>query len=243
MSALPWLRLYREIIDDPKTGTLKDSEFRLYIEILCLISEKNDGISQKFLSWRVRRDTKKHLAELINRGLILDVLMDNGERLLFVNGWEKRQFTSDSSNERTKRYRDKLKKCDGNETSQSPSQERHSDATDKIRTEEIREEKNNTSTSSPLVHEIFDFWKVSTGHEKAVLDDKRKSKITKALKGYSVEQIKKAIGGYVNSAWHKENRQDEITLMLRDSAHIERFLVPVTSGNDLRSKFGYVDPT
>jgi len=148
MSGLPWLRLYKEIIDDEKTGTLNDSEFRLFIEILCIIPENNDGVTLKFMSWRLRKDIKKEIKELIKRGLIIEDSMQDGETLFFVNGWEKRQFPSDSSSERTKRYRQRLKKCDGNETSQERHKERDSDAIDKNRTEQNRTEEELTKVNS-----------------------------------------------------------------------------------------------
>lgn len=145
MSSLPWLRLYKDVIDNPKTGNLKDSEFRLFIEILCVVSENNDGISKEFISWRLRKSITKPIRELIKRGLIIEDTDINGNTVFFVNGWEKRQFPSDSSSERTRRYRNRIKKCDGYETSQERHKERDSDATDKNRTEQNRTEESNTS--------------------------------------------------------------------------------------------------
>jgi hypothetical protein len=97
--------------------------------------------------------------------------------------------------------------------------------------EQELEQKKETSTSSPdfSISEIFEHWKKTMGHEKAVLEKKRISKISSALKlGYTVENLKNAISGCALSSWHMENKQDKLISILRDAdcidTHIERFV-------------------
>jgi 5-methylcytosine-specific restriction endonuclease McrA len=110
---LQWFRVYHEMIDDPKVGTLNDSQFRLWVEILCVACESSDGgntgMSESELSWKLRRDITPFLQELYDRNLIVK---DNSGKVVVTN-WEKRQFCSDSSVERTRKYRKKLKAATG----------------------------------------------------------------------------------------------------------------------------------
>jgi len=45
---MPWFRMYHEMIDDPKIGTLDNDEFRLWVEILCLACKSGNGGRHKF---------------------------------------------------------------------------------------------------------------------------------------------------------------------------------------------------
>lgn len=82
--------------------------------------------------------------------------------------------------------------------------------------------------SNPVL-EIFDYWKATMNHPRSVLDDKRRRCIQKALKDYSMADLKFAIDGCKNTPFNmgdNSNGQihDDITLILRSSAYIERFI-------------------
>ncbi|HAT1987401.1 TPA: hypothetical protein JBA32_03880 [Legionella pneumophila] len=78
--------------------------------------------------------------------------------------------------------------------------------------------------------EIFQYWQETLKHPRAKLDKKRQSIIKQALNlGYSTNELKQAIDGCANTPYNmgKNNSNqifDEIGLILRDSAHIERFI-------------------
>lgn len=79
------------------------------------------------------------------------------------------------------------------------------------------------------VETVFNSWKEILKHPRAVLDDKRRSKIKKALKTYSQDLLIDAIKGCSKSPYHmgdndSRTKYDEITLILRDAEHIERFI-------------------
>ena len=85
--------------------------------------------------------------------------------------------------------------------------------------------------------QIFQYWQKVMKHPKAKLDDKRTKAIQKALQNYSVEDIKLAIDGCANTPHNmgiNANGQiyDDIGLILRDSAHVERFINNVKLNND-----------
>lgn len=104
--------------------------------------------------------------------------------------------------------------------------------TEQIRTEQTRKEQNIASHPAPdfSVSEIFEFWKKTMGHEKAILDKTRISKIKTALKwGYTPQQLKNAILGCSGDEWHmgknpNKKRYDKLSLIFRSSDKIDGFI-------------------
>jgi hypothetical protein len=126
---------------------------------------------------------------------------------------------------------------------------------DDLRLFEVEEEqveviipKTNTS-AVPIseVQEVFEHWVATfraTGRGPVpVLSDKRKSKIAKAIKDYGTKTCLEAISGCALSDWHmgenpRGKKYDDIELILRDSAHIEKFAtIYAEDGNAGRSDF------
>lgn len=83
--------------------------------------------------------------------------------------------------------------------------------------------------------EIFQYWQEVLNHPRAKLDNKRKNKIESALKiGYSVEELKLAIKGCSLTAFNmgqndRNQKYDDIELILRDAPHIDRFIETATT--------------
>lgn len=89
--------------------------------------------------------------------------------------------------------------------------------------------KENHNNEPPLKHtcdieEIFDFWKIKLNHPLAYLCDKRIRSIKRALKIYSLDDLKKAIEGCAQSEFHIKKGFDDIELICRDSTKIDRFI-------------------
>jgi hypothetical protein len=80
------------------------------------------------------------------------------------------------------------------------------------------------------VVDIFDFWKQSSNHPRARMDDKRARYIRRALDwGYEPADLKLAIYGCCTSPWHNGQNErggvyTDLTLILRDGDHIDRFM-------------------
>ena len=111
----PWFRYYAEALEDPKVQRLPDAMFKTWVNFLCLAT-RNEGILPPLedIAFALRlseRDTQKRLDALISSGLI-----DKDGETLIPHNWNGRQFKSDDSKERVKRYRDRYKKQDGNVT-------------------------------------------------------------------------------------------------------------------------------
>lgn len=79
--------------------------------------------------------------------------------------------------------------------------------------------------------QIFQYWQTVMNHPKAKIDSKRQRRITNALQlGYSVPELKQAIDGCAKTAFNmgdnnNAQRYDDIELILRDTTHIDRFMI------------------
>lgn len=108
---MPWFRLYAEMLEDPKIGTLSDAEFRTWIEILCLACQAgNNGSTDLTVSeteWKLRRNVSETVSELLKRGIVTLHPNDAGKEIVTVAKWKKRQYQSDISTDRVRRFREK----------------------------------------------------------------------------------------------------------------------------------------
>jgi hypothetical protein len=97
-----------------------------------------------------------------------------------------------------------------------------------VETSPVSVSKLNSALAS--TQEIFQYWQSVMNHPKAKLDKRRQSKINSALKaGYEISELKQAIDGCYKTPYNmgkNDSRQvyDDITLILRDAEHIERFM-------------------
>jgi hypothetical protein len=88
----------------------------------------------------------------------------------------------------------------------------------------------------PLVLEVFEYWKQTMGKKRAQLDIKRERDLRWAIAAYSVEGCKDAINGCALSDFHMgKNKQktayNDISVIFRDAAHVEKFLDLYDTGN------------
>ena len=74
MTGMPWFRMYHEMIEDPKIGTLSDQEFRLWVELLCLAcangKDGDTGLTLEELSWKLRRNVSETLQKRFCNGCV-----------------------------------------------------------------------------------------------------------------------------------------------------------------------------
>jgi len=101
-----WLRLWTDIIDDPKVQNLPPGLFKFWINLLCLARQNDvDGVipSDKEIAFRLRMRSdrcQQYVRALHSRGLI-DVTDDTRS----PHNWGQRQFKSDDSTPRVQRFR------------------------------------------------------------------------------------------------------------------------------------------
>lgn len=104
-----WFRFYDEALDDPKVQTLPPELFKAWVNLLCIAS-KNDGILPSIdkISFSLRTDERgveRLLERLLNEGLIDRRNGGVNGYHYAPHGWDQRQFKSDTSTDRVKRYR------------------------------------------------------------------------------------------------------------------------------------------
>lgn len=82
---------------------------------------------------------------------------------------------------------------------------------------------------------VFDHWKRVMGHPDAKPIEKRKRAVARRLdEGYTVEQLKQAVDGCALTPHNmgendRHERYDDLELICRDGAHVERFIRNATS--------------
>lgn len=124
----PWFRLYSEFADDPKVQMMPEVMQRRLVMLMCThCKEQNWTDEQRAFNWHIPL-ADVHLTKEI---FLVNSFIDEDWKLL---NWSKRQRVSDSSTERTRRYRER-------------SVTSHvTDVTVQNRTEQNRNRKENTNT-------------------------------------------------------------------------------------------------
>jgi len=111
MASKYWLKLYYEILDDPKTARLPDSSWRRFIECLVLAGEQDeDGLlpSVEDMSWRLRVSETTMAQDMARLALAGLVELTQGDRWLVTN-YAKRQEAV-KGNERVRQFRERKRK-------------------------------------------------------------------------------------------------------------------------------------
>lgn len=104
-----WFRLYDELLEDPKVQMLDAETFRAWINLLCL-ANRHGGIlpDEDTICFALRIDNigARSVLDRLRIATLIDPIKGgrNGKRYA-IHGWAKRQYKSDSSSERVKRYR------------------------------------------------------------------------------------------------------------------------------------------
>lgn len=104
-----WFRYYESALDDPKVQMLSGDDFKAWVNMLCLAS-RHDGFLPPIsaIAFALRCDetvAERYIQRLSDGGLIDRVSGGPSGYRHAPHNWNKRQYKSDSSNERVKRYR------------------------------------------------------------------------------------------------------------------------------------------
>jgi hypothetical protein len=126
-----WWRAYDEAVDDPKLVALTDEQHRFWFNILCIFSAFGGSLPEvSALKIKLRmqeRKVKRLLAELVAAGLLDD---DNG--LIKPHNWNGRQYKSDNSTDRVKRFRNGKRNVSGNVSETPPETETETETEKKM---------------------------------------------------------------------------------------------------------------
>lgn len=105
----PWIRLYRESLHDPKIVTLSDRQHRAWHNLLLIADDAGMLPPMRNVASHMRvsiTEATQLVAELIEAELV-DVEAIDGPSVYRLHGWSKRQYVSDSSTERSRKFRAK----------------------------------------------------------------------------------------------------------------------------------------
>ncbi|MGA1806726.1 hypothetical protein VHN57_08455 [Sphingobium sp. WW5] len=117
-----WFRMYAEVLDDPKVQRLNGEDFKGWVNILCLTAKHNGTLpAASDIAFALRMDEKK-AAKLLQRLVSCGLLVED-ETGLKPNKWDTRQYKSDVSTSRVKRFRERSKKQDETEGETAPDTE------------------------------------------------------------------------------------------------------------------------
>jgi hypothetical protein len=106
-----WFRFYQEALDDPKVQRLDPFDFKCWVNMLCLAC-RNEGKLPPVadISFALRlsvNDCQTVLERLSNGGLIDRASGGPNGMHHAIHNWEKRQYKSDTSTPRVKRFRER----------------------------------------------------------------------------------------------------------------------------------------
>jgi hypothetical protein len=122
-----WFRVYVDLVDNPKVQRLDAALFKDLINLWCLTSA-NDGALPPIdeIAFKLRMKPEKAqrvLTELRAAGLI-----DDDQRGARPHNWDKRQFTSDGSTPRVKRFRERRRNVSPAVSETGPESETEAEA-------------------------------------------------------------------------------------------------------------------
>lgn len=109
MSSGRWFRVYDSVLDDPKVQRLTDPLFRGWVNLMCLAS-RNGGIipnDTETIAFSLRISEQK--ARALLEGLKAATLLDDVVGGMEPHNWNGRQYKSDVSTDRVKRFRERSK--------------------------------------------------------------------------------------------------------------------------------------
>lgn len=106
-----WFRFYAEVVNDPKVQKLPCEDFRAWVNLLCLASENGGKIpplSDVAFSLRMSVDAASTVLERLSSGGLIDRMSGGPDGWHYApHSWDKRQYKSDTSTDRVKRFRER----------------------------------------------------------------------------------------------------------------------------------------
>lgn len=111
-----WMKLYHELLDDPKVGMMNDHLFRRMIELFLLAGRENkDGLlsTPTEIAWTLRT-TEKDITAVVTELKRLNVINETEDGRINVTHFAERQSKDTTDYERVKRWRDKQKRINDN---------------------------------------------------------------------------------------------------------------------------------
>lgn len=225
--SMPWFRLYSETVSDPKIQTLDLCTKWIWVTSLCVASASEERGALRFgdvtvtfqelsqVAGVTSQEGEVSVQKLLERGMLN--LGDDG--VLRVTNWDKRQYPSDSSAERTRKYRENKK---GNVT----SQERHGDVT-------VTPQILDTDTRNRIKEE-----NISVGHDPVPYERLRSlwNEIVVPKGAQEIRALSTGRKGHIKARW---NERHENLVSLEDWEKFFRWIASECSGVCPKAWFGF----
>jgi len=102
----PWFRFYASVVNDPKVQRLEPRLFKTWVNLLCVAAEHDGALPHlSDLAFALRLPEDALAADY--DALVAAGLIDEHDDHVTPHNWSGRQFQSDVSTDRVKRFRDK----------------------------------------------------------------------------------------------------------------------------------------
>ncbi len=145
-----WFRFYDDAINDAKVLRLSDAHFRAWVTLLCFASKNNGELPPAADIALILRTKTSKVAEWLT--VLTSVgLMDNEDGRFKPHNWSARQFRSDVSTDRVKRFRNGKRNVSPDVSETPPYTEAETEA-------EKTSEANASGADTPIDHRkrLFD---------------------------------------------------------------------------------------
>lgn len=219
------MRLYTAAPRSPKHLSLSLEAKGLYWDCLGYSGGSEDeGFVPEAYVTLVTRDS------VTARDTLVSALVTVGVWDVCAGGWcihnyDDRQGLPDHRREaariRQQRHRERLKAESVTVTPVTRDESVTSHREEKNRNREEKKLTPKPPTGDVLV--VWQAWLDSTGRKTCKLDDKRKRLIGARLADYSLDDVLDAVRGWERDPWDGRKQQNELAILLRDSAHLEKF--------------------
>lgn len=191
--------MYDGVLDDPKVQNLSADDFKAWVNLLCLAS-RNEGFlpSVEDMAFALRRSPNDviSLVERLSIALLIDTLRGgpNGSRIAPHN-WEQRQFKSDTSTDRVKRFRQRSRNVTKPLHETAPESDTESD-TEEREEHPIAPQFELATEEMPQADPFDRFWTV---YPHKVSKEHGRKAFAKAIKVAPIETLLAAIENYKTS--------------------------------------------
>lgn len=109
-----WWRAYDEAVDDPKLQKLPAEIFRGWFNICCITSQNGGALpSADDIAFKLRTTPAK-VSKLLNDLRAAGLIDDHADGNVAPHNWAGRQFKSDTSTDRVRRFRNGQRNVPGN---------------------------------------------------------------------------------------------------------------------------------
>lgn len=170
MKSLTWFRLYAEAVDDEKLRLLAFEDRWHFVALLCckargILDEPDTGLLLRKVAVKLGLDLRE-LGEVIRRLAEVGLIC---KETLQPLAWDHRQFQSDSSSERVRLYRERMKR-NGNVSETAQETETETDTeTEKEKEKTARKRASAVDKPADVSQETWEAWKSVRKGKRAAL--------------------------------------------------------------------------